>query len=162
NKKVGILGPSHKVIRNLLDQLLEQAEHEQLHSVRCVQKVRELSEVPPSGIREIQNNDEVLQALSDGTANVVAGTTWLWAGDQFKDSVDVLIVDEAGQMSLANVVAAAQAARNLVLLGDPQQLEQPLQGSHPDGAAVSALEHVLQDTKTISDDRGLFLAETRR
>ena len=48
-------------------------------------------------------------------------------------AVDVLFVDEAGQMSLANVLAVAHAASSIVLLGDPQQLEQPQKGSHPDG-----------------------------
>jgi uncharacterized protein len=77
-------------------------------------------------------------------------------------AVDVLVVDEAGQMSLANVVACSRGARNVVLLGDPQQLEQPLKGSHPEGSAVSALQHILGDAKTMPDDRGLFLPETRR
>jgi superfamily I DNA and/or RNA helicase len=54
----------------------------------------------------------------------------------------VLFVDEAGQMSLANVLAASQAARSVVLLGDPQQLDQPQRGSHPKGVDVSALEHM--------------------
>ena len=55
----------------------------------------------------------------------------------------VIFVDEAGQISLADVLAVSHAARSIVLLGDPQQLEQPVKGSHPDGAAVSALEHLL-------------------
>ena len=56
--------------------------------------------------------------------------------------MDVLVVDEAGQMSLANVVACSRGARNVVLLGDPQQLEQPLKGSHPDGIGrVGAAAH---------------------
>jgi superfamily I DNA and/or RNA helicase len=75
----------------------------------------------------------------------------------------VLVVDEAGQMSLANVLAAAQSAKNLILPGDPQQLDQPLKGSHPDGAAVSALEHLLvAGAKTISSEQGLFLEKTWR
>ena len=65
-------------------------------------------------------------------------------------------------MSLANVLAVAQAARNVVLLGDPQQLDQPLRGSHPDGTEVSALQHLLGDRRTIARDQGLFLAETWR
>jgi uncharacterized protein len=76
--------------------------------------------------------------------------------------VDVLFVDEAGQMSLANVLAVAQAAKNLVLLGDPQQLDQPQKGSHPDGAEVSALEHLLEGARTIAPDKGLFLERTWR
>jgi len=83
----------------------------------------------------------------------------------------VLFVDEAGQMSLANVLAIAPCANSVVLLGDPRQLEQPLQGTHPEGTEVSALEHLLEDRerqrtaerrKTLAEDRGLFLEETWR
>jgi uncharacterized protein len=79
-----------------------------------------------------------------------------------RDTVDVLFVDEAGQMSLANVIAVSTAARSVVLLGDPQQLDQPTQGSHPLGAGVSALEHVLDGQPTIDPSRGLFLESTWR
>ena len=65
-------------------------------------------------------------------------------------------------MSLANVLAVAQAAKNLVLLGDPQQLDQPQKGSHPDGAEVSALEHLLEGARTIAPEKGLFLERTWR
>ena len=65
-------------------------------------------------------------------------------------------------MALANVVAVSQAAKSVVLLGDPRQLEQPIQGSHPDGVAVSALDHILGSHATIPVDRGLFLDETWR
>ncbi len=74
----------------------------------------------------------------------------------------MLVVDEAGQMSLANVLACAQAAKNLVLLGDPQQLQQPQKASHPMGTELSALEHYLEGHGTIPEERGLFLAETWR
>jgi uncharacterized protein len=76
--------------------------------------------------------------------------------------VDVLFIDEAGQMSLANTLAISQAATSMVLLGDPQQLDQPQRGVHPPGAEVSALGHLLKGRKTIAADQGLFLAETRR
>ena len=65
-------------------------------------------------------------------------------------------------MSLANVLAVSQAAKTVVLIGDPQQLDQPMQGSHPDGTDVSALAHILGDDQTIPPDRGLFLGETWR
>jgi superfamily I DNA and/or RNA helicase len=74
----------------------------------------------------------------------------------------VLFVDEAAQMSLADVLAASQAAKGLVLLGDPQQLDQPMQGSHPEGTDVSALHHILAGQQTISPYQGLFLEETWR
>lgn len=77
-------------------------------------------------------------------------------------SVDVLFVDEAGQMSLANVLAVSQAAKSIVLLGDPQQLDQPQKGVHPPGAEVSALAHLLNGKATIDKDQGLFLGESWR
>ena len=79
------------------------------------------------------------------------------------NSVDVLFVDEAGQMSLADMLAVSQAAETVVLLGDPQQLEQPTQGSHPDGVDTPALDHILgADHRTIPEDRGRLLEETWR
>ena len=62
---------------------------------------------------------------------MVGGTTWLWAREEMTGTVDVLFIDEAGQMSLADALAASPCAASLVLLGDPQQLDQPLQGTHP-------------------------------
>jgi uncharacterized protein len=76
--------------------------------------------------------------------------------------VDVLFVDEAGQMSVANVLAVTRAARNVVLLGDPQQLEQPKKGTHPDGVGLSALQHMLGSHTTVPLGRGIFLPETWR
>jgi uncharacterized protein len=72
------------------------------------------------------------------------------------------VIDEAGQLSLANALGAATAAKNVLLLGDPQQLEQPIQGSHPDGCDTSALQHLLGAHDTIPQDRGLILDTTWR
>jgi hypothetical protein len=74
----------------------------------------------------------------------------------------VLFVDEAAQMAIANVLAVSQAAKTVVLIGDPQQLDQPMQGSHPEGTDVSALDHILGGDQTIPTDKGLFLGETWR
>src|SRR6185369_1618730 len=94
--------------------------------------------------------------------DVVGGTSWAWVTDHLEHSVDVLVVDEAGQMSLANVLAVSSAAESLILFGDPAQLDQPQKGSHPPGADASALEHLLGDALTMPADRGVFLPETRR
>ncbi len=97
--------------------------------------------------------------------DVVGATAWAWASGKVSGDgpiVDVLFVDEAGQMSLANALAAAPAARAMVLLGDPQQLDQPTQGSHPPGAERSALGHILRDRSTIEPSEGLFLEQTWR
>jgi uncharacterized protein len=79
-----------------------------------------------------------------------------------RNSVDVLVIDEAGQFSLANALAVSVSTDSLVLLGDPQQLAQPSQGSHPTGAEASALEHLLDGEETVPPELGLFLDETWR
>jgi predicted RecB family nuclease len=160
-KKVGVCATSHKVIRNLLDEVVRAAREAGV-SPRCFHKVSSETEGRAGDVAEVTDNARALGALRMGAARVLGGTAWLWSREEFFEAVDVLFVDEAGQMSLANVLAIAQCARALVLLGDPRQLDQPLQGNHPEGTEVSALEHLLQDDKTIADDRGLFLEETWR
>src|SRR5262249_10839303 len=108
------------------------------------------------------DKDEAWNALKSGTANVVGGTTWLWAPETAFECVDVLFIDEAGQMSLADVLAVSQAAEKMVLLGDPQQLGGPMKGRHPEGAEKSALEHLLNGRKTIPENLGFFLPESWR
>lgn len=162
-KRVGITALSHKVIGNLLNEVLIAAPEFALDGLKCVQKVRkdEKPEADPPGVKTTVDNPETLAAFHDG-AQVLAGTQWLWSQEDYFESVDVLFVDEAGQMSLANALAVAQAAKSLVLIGDPQQLEQPLKGSHPEGAEASVLEHLLAGAKTISAEKGLFLERTWR
>jgi predicted RecB family nuclease len=162
-KKVGVTAVSHKVIRNLLDRILTVARESGHQSPSCMQKLSGEPELdPPPGIGLTTSNAEALAAIQNGSCHVLGGTAWLWSRGDFFESVDVLFIDEAGQMSLANVLAASQASRSVVLLGDPQQLEQPLRGSHPEGAEASALEHLLAGAKTIPADKGLFLEKTWR
>jgi predicted RecB family nuclease len=163
-KKVGVTALSHKVIRNLLDAVVDAAEKDGIEGVKCMQKVTKVSDVEPSEKITIvtKDNQVVLDALFSGTANVVGGTCWLWADEDSYDSVDTLFVDEAGQMALADVIAAGQAAKSVVLIGDPQQLQRPIKGSHPDGAEKSALDHLIGEHKTISPEMGILLPETWR
>jgi len=160
--KVGITAVSHKVIRNLLKSAVEAAEEADV-DLRCLQKVRKKStDELPDSIIETTDNAKIFSMLNSGEAQVAAGTAWLWARKEAEEAIDILFVDEAGQISLANAVAVSQAAKSVVLLGDPQQLEQPKRGSHPDGTDVSALEHLLGEHQTMPPDRGLFLATTWR
>lgn len=158
-KKVGITANSHKVVRNLLDKVVEVANATGV-SVQCLQKVSERVD-PVVGIRFETDNEKALAAIGV-SCQVVAGTAWLWSRPDAFEVVDTLFVDEAAQMSLANVLAVSQACKALVLLGDPQQLEQPIQGSHPEGTDVSALHHMLGGAATIGKEQGLFLEETWR
>jgi predicted RecB family nuclease len=159
--RVGVAAVSHKVISNLLSEVCKVARHNNV-PLQAVQKPDATDECVDPLVKLVDNNQAVRDALDTGATNLVAGTTWLWARTEMADSVDVLFIDEAGQMSLADVLAASQAAKSLVLLGDPQQLDQPQQGIHPPGADGSAFDHLLQDHATIGSEQGLFLAETHR
>jgi predicted RecB family nuclease len=158
-KTIGITANSHKVIRNLLDEMIKAADEER-QAIHCVQKVSDDEDDLPS-LTFTKDNGEFLDALG-GPARVGGATAWFWARPDASQCVDVLFIDEAAQMSLANVLAVSQSAKSVVLLGDPRQLEQPIQGSHPDGADASALDHILGSHATIPADRGLFLPETWR
>jgi predicted RecB family nuclease len=158
--RVGITGPSHKVIGNLLDEVCRAGRAAGV-AVAGIQKADEEQRCASPEIRP-GGNDDVPAALADGSANLAAGTAWLWSREAMIGAVDLLFVDEAGQFSLASALAVAPAAASLVLVGDPQQLEQPIQGVHPPGVQVSALDHLLGGSATIPPDRGLFLGETWR
>ncbi len=159
-KKVGISATSHKVIGNFLDMLLK-AGREAGVAVNAVQRAD-----PEQGLDHdvelASDGARVRNGLADGTFNVAAGTPWLWAPEQCCDLVDVLFVDVAGQISLANVLAMGAATGSIVLPGDPQQLDQPLQGTHPLGADKSALAHLLGSHDTMPEALGLFLERTWR
>ena len=159
-RTVGITGPSHAVISNLIDKVCDRAV------------VREMA--PRIGQRADRDNPHLHSAadglgavqlangIRGGALDLVAGTPWLWAREQFAASVDVLFVDEAGQLSLADVLAVSHAAGTLLLLGDPQQLAQPSEVAHPPGAGASALEHILGEHATMPVDAGLLLDRTYR
>ena len=163
-RTVGVTANSHKVIGNLLD-----AVHEAAAETRVVVRVGQKpgpDEAPTHVHAEtLGSAPAIASALAARNLDVVGGTAWLWSSAAMEASVDVLLVDEAGQMSLASTIAVSPAARSLVLLGDPQQLDQPLKGSHPPGAERSALGHILAgegSRAVIAPEAGLFLDRTWR
>jgi predicted RecB family nuclease len=158
-KIVGITANSHKVIRNLVDESIKYGTADR-KSVDCCVKSDEPEPARPH-LAFARKNDDLLSALGQ-TAQVGGGTAWLWASPDAADTLDVLFVDEAAQMSLANVLAASPAARTIVLVGDPQQLDQPIQGCHPEGTDVSALGYILDGAHTIPPEKGFFLDQTWR
>lgn len=93
---------------------------------------------------------------------LIAATSFMWCKEELRDSLDYLFIDEAGQFALIETLVVSHAAKNIVFLGDHQQLSQPIKGVHPDGTDVSALEHLLEGEKTISEDKGLFPETTWR
>lgn len=159
-RRVAVTALSHRAITHLLRSVCTEARRRGV-KLRIVQK-SDGRGCDDDFVRCVTANDPVVDALDGNAVDVIAGTTWLFAREDMDSRFDTLFVDEAGQLSLANVVAVGGCARNIVLLGDPQQLEQPSQGVHPGGAQVSALAHLVGEHETIPDERGLFLDVTWR
>jgi predicted RecB family nuclease len=153
-RRVGVAATSHKAIHKLLDEVEAAGIG--------VRGVKRASAGNPESFYESEHIESVTERDDCRGAPLAGGTAWLHAHEDFDRRLDYLFVDEAGQVSLADAVAMGTCARNLVLVGDPQQLAQVLQGAHPDGAGVSVLQHLLGDDATIPPDRGLFLETTYR
>jgi len=156
-KRIAVSSNSHKAIGNLLEEVADQARAEGVHC-RVVQKAPDDSaDKAHADIVFVNDND----APEIASANVVGATAWHFA--RYGAPVyDYLVVDEAGQVSLANVLAMARSARNIVLVGDPMQLPQPLQGSHPGESGHSCLEYLIGEHRVVPPDRGVFIPVSRR
>jgi uncharacterized protein len=161
--KIVVTALSHSVIRNLLKTIGVEGSGR----VRCMHKADKKYDGSSEGIEVTTTNPPALKSLRQGSVNVLGATTFLWSREEFANSVDVLFVDEASQVSLADVLAISQAVKNVVLIGDPQQLARPGDACHPPGAELSGLEHILMDPelgklKTMPESLGLFIDETKR
>lgn len=159
--RVGITAPSHQVITHLVDGVIAKACSRHV-TLRVVQKApsSQGSRCPEVTVRD--QNGPVWRLFDGGSAHVVAGTAWLFARPEWREQLDVLVIDEAGQFSLAQALAAGVSAHSVILLGDPQQLRQPSQGNHPPGVDVSVLQHLLGPQETVPDEAGIFLDVTYR
>jgi predicted RecB family nuclease len=157
-KRIGVAANSHKAINNLLAE---------------VEAVAAVGGVTFAGLKKNGKEDDEFDGLlidnttenaacESPTVRLVAGTSWLFSREEMEQSLDYLFIDEAGQVSLADAVAMATSSRNVVLLGDPQQLPQVRQGVHPGTSGCSILEHLLDGHATIAGNRGIFLARTWR
>ena len=157
-KRVAVTSNSHKAIDNLLRAVADRAR-EKCVKLKAVKKVSGDDAGPNDELIEVtkSNDDSKLTEYP-----LVGGTAWLFSREELDQTFDYLFVDEAGQVSLANAVAMATCARNLVLVGDPMQLAQPIQGVHPGESGRSALEYILAGHATAPADRGIFLPVSRR
>jgi uncharacterized protein len=158
-RRVGVTSLSHKAIGKLLAEI-EREARERGFSFRGRKKSSGDDDSRFDG--DFVDSSDHWQELLDPELQLVAGTSWLFVFPQFEGFLDTLIVDEAGQVALADLVAVGHAARNLVLLGDPNQLPQVSQGAMPEEAKQSVLQHLLGDERTVPPDRGIFLEETWR
>lgn len=159
--RIGVVAQSHAVVENLLDRVVAAGL-----DARLVGKVPGSdSDQAAHAFTPLEHDGQLLFALdNEASGYVVGGTAWDFANAARipRDSLDLLVVDEAGQFSLASTIAAGVSARNLLLLGDPQQLPQVSQGRHPEPIDGSALGWVSDGHDVLPPEFGYFLAESRR
>ena len=159
-KRVGVTSLSHKAIHKLLQEIEREAREQGFVFKGRKKSTGGNAESRFEG-RFIDSADGWRDLLEDDL-QLVAGTAWLFARADFEGFVDTLFVDEAGQVSLADAMAVGSVARNLVFLGDPNQLPQVSQGAQRDEAKVSVLQHLLGEHETVPPERGIFLEHTWR
>jgi uncharacterized protein len=157
-QRVGVTSLSHKAIHKFLGDVRDAALAEGFAF-----SGRKKSSGPESRYEdEFVDCSEDNDAMLDPELQLIAGTSFLFSREELDRHVDTLFVDEAGQVSLADALAVGTSARNVVLLGDPNQLAQVSQGSHPPGASASVLKHLLGDDETLRPSMGIFLEHTWR
>ncbi|MEG9861742.1 MAG: TM0106 family RecB-like putative nuclease [Parvularculales bacterium] len=158
-KKIGVTSNSHKAIHNLLERVEDIAAEKGVQF--CGVKKATDGNDETFFNRQFIHSETKTEDM-DPDADLFAGTAWTFANPHFNGHLDYLFIDEAGQVSTANVVAMATATRNIILVGDQMQLGQPIQGVHPGEAGLSVLEFLLEGRSTIPAERGVFLDQTRR
>jgi uncharacterized protein len=156
--KVGITSNSHKAINNLLLGTAKHCREQGIFATFMTSKDTEpkLDELGVS----VVSSGQIAESLE--RACVVGATAWAFSRADLSEQFDYLFIDEAGQVSVANLIAMSQCARNLVLLGDQMQLGQPTQAAHPGDSGLSILDYFLKDSPTIPEDMGVFLGTTYR
>lgn len=157
--RVAVASNSHEAIRNVLMGCVDACRAASMPVPEIIHKVSDDYDGYPASCPVRQTNKDE-DAQTNG--RIVGGTVFFLAKDENIQGFDWLFVDEAGQVGLANMTAMGRAARNIVLVGDPRQLPQVIQGSHPEPANLSCLEWMLGEYATIPADRGIFLGVTRR
>lgn len=161
--KVGVTSNGHHAIAKLMIEVMDLAA-----SQRASVAVFKIGDEDKSADLVAKGGVTFAKAITAFVAQprpvsyVVGGTAWAFSAADAVGMIDYLFVDEAGQVSLANLLGMAPSARNLVLLGDQMQLGQPIQGSHPGESGQSLLEYLMQGHQTAPDHLGLFLATTHR
>lgn len=157
--RVGVVAQSHATVEHMLDRVIAAG----VPAARVGKAPKDpaaahaFTVLPKNGI-------PAFAAENAAHGFVVGGTAWDFSheGRIPRGSLDLLVIDEAGQFSLASTVAVSLASPRLLLLGDPQQLPQVSQGTHPEPVDTSALGWVIDGAEVVPAELGYFLARTRR
>jgi uncharacterized protein len=162
-KTVGVTSNAHKAIEHLMQQVGSLAVEQGVDFLGAKIVSDSLSSHAPFKTPNLVFGKKG-KVLGDDLAQygLIGGTAFVFSSDDAQGKLDYLFVDEAGQVSLANLLGMSRSARNLILLGDQMQLEQPIQGAHPGESGKSCLEYFLKDCATIPNTTGVFLASTWR
>lgn len=157
--RIGVVAQSHSVVENLLDKVIEAGVNPQ----RVGKKAKKSGRLQVHGWTTVPEDDYPSFIAGDGGC-VIGGTAWDFAnpGRVPPGSLDLLVVEEAGQFCIAYTLAVASAARNLLLLGDPQQLPQVSQGTHAEPVNESALSWLVDGAPTLDLSLGFFLEQSWR
>lgn len=159
--KVGVVAQSHAVVEHLLDAIVSAGLDPRL----IAKAPKDRDDTTERGWTAIaKDGASAFIAAQQASGFVYGGTAWDFANaDRVgRRALDLLVVDEAGQFSLASTIAASVAARRLLLLGDPQQLPQVSQGTHPEPVDMSALGWIADGHDVLPPELGYFLAQSRR
>ena len=161
-KRIGISSNSHKAIKNLLLEVADTCRSSRIkaHFI-CTRDDGDDERLEKLGV-EIRTNAQIADACGEYRALVVGTTAWGFAREDVAGQFDYLFVDEAGQVSVANLIAMSASATNLVLMGDQMQLGQPSQGTHPEDSGLSILDYFLGHQPTVEPEMGVFLDTTYR
>ena len=160
-KRVGVVAMSHTAIDNLMSATYD--VFDDAGDLAALRTLRWQNGDDDAATLEFATYSKKNADLESEEFNLIGGTAWLWAKQEMRQHpVDVLIVDEAGQLALVDAVASTNGARSMLLLGDPLQLSQVAKAEHPGGSGASVLQHVLGEHLTVPDTQGVFLAETWR
>jgi predicted RecB family nuclease len=158
-KSVAVCANSHNVITNLMSRVAQNAEEAEFNFQGA--KIGGDENDPIFRHPTIKHRDKIANT-SPPDYQIIGATAFQLCKPEAQEMFDYLFIDEAGQMSLANFLAIARCAQNLVLIGDPMQLEQPMQGTHPGESGQSALNYFLNGRDTIPENLGIFLNTSYR
>ncbi|WP_022900441.1 TM0106 family RecB-like putative nuclease [Humibacter albus] len=160
---VGVVAQSHAVVEHLLGEIVTKAGLDASLVGKAPQTGTDAGAPRPYTVLP-QDGQLAFAQQNRGTGFVLGGTAWVFSNPArvTARSLDLLVIDEAGQFSLASTAAAAVAARRLLLLGDPQQLPQVSQGLHPEPVDGSALGWISDGHDVLPASLGFFLPQSRR
>jgi predicted RecB family nuclease len=160
--RIGIVARGYAAIQNLLHKVEESCAERGIAFAGLHKHASDGNAFVSKLASPMVANTTANEAFVTLQHQLAAGTPWLFSREDLLQSYDVLFVDEAGQLSLGDAIACATAAKNIVFLGDPLQLAQVSQGSHPLGTGPSVLEHLLGEDHTVQPQRGVFLDRSYR